>query len=99
MAASDAVSETRRDSFADPPRRAVLDRYRLGPEDLVGAGGEADVFALDDERVLRLHRNADPSSAAGYIRRIAALYDALDRDAVPFRLPEVLDGLRCAAAG
>ena len=79
------------DPFDDGRRRAVLDRYGLGPDAFLGRGGEADVFALDGDRVLRLHRNADPAAAAGYVRRIGALYAGLDRGAVPFALPEVLE--------
>ncbi len=49
------------------------------------------MFALDPERVLRLHRNPDPDAVASYVRRIGALYDTLDRGAVPFELPQVLE--------
>jgi hypothetical protein len=91
MAASDAVSETRRDLWADPARRAVLDRYGVGSADHLGHGGEADVFALGADRVLRVHRNPDHAAAAEYVRRIGALYDSLDRTRVPFALPEVLE--------
>ena len=91
MAASDAVSEVRRDPFDDPARRAVLDRYGLRPEHHLGHGGEADVFALDAERVVRVHRNPDHHASAAYVRSIGALYATLDRGAVPFALPEVLE--------
>jgi putative membrane protein len=85
------VSEPRPEPFEDPPRRRILDRYGVGPEAFLGHGGEADVYALDAERVVRLHRNADPAAAGGYVRRIAGLYDGLDRGAVPFALPRVLE--------
>jgi aminoglycoside phosphotransferase (APT) family kinase protein len=91
MAASDAVSEVRRDLFDDPARRAVLDRYRVDVHDHLGHGGEADVFALDAERVLRVHRNPDHHGSARYVRSIGAFYDSLDRGAVPFALPQVLE--------
>src|SRR5438046_3151650 len=52
---------------------------------------DLNVFALDAERVLRLHRTSDPAAGAGYVRRIGALYDGLDRNAVPFALPQVLE--------
>ena len=45
------------------------------------------VYALDAERVLRVHRH----EAADHVRRIGELYDALDRAAVPYALPEVLE--------
>lgn len=85
------MSETASGPFAHAPRRRVLDRYRIGPDAYLGRGGEAHVYALDAERVLRLHRNPDPAAAAGYVRTIGALYDRLDRDAVPFALPTVLE--------
>ena len=85
------MSEVRRDPFDDPARRAVLARHRVRPEHLLGRGGEADVYALDPERVLRLYRNPDHHASAEYIRRIGAFYDTLDRGAVPFALPEVLE--------
>jgi len=91
MTGSDAVSEVRRDPFEEPARRAVLDRYGVGPDHLIGKGGEAHVFAVDPERVLRLHRNPDHRSTAAYLRRIGAFYATLDRHAVPFALPEVLE--------
>jgi putative membrane protein len=85
------VSESHEAPFGDPVRRAILDRYGIGPDDFLGRGGEANVFALDAERVLRLHRSSDPAASADYTRRIGALYDQLDRDAVPFALPQVLE--------
>jgi aminoglycoside phosphotransferase (APT) family kinase protein len=68
-------------------RDALLARYRVGPADVLGHGGEAVVYALDGGRVLRAHRH----EAAEYVRRIADLYGSLDRSAVPYALPEVLE--------
>ncbi|MET0902888.1 MAG: phosphotransferase [Acidimicrobiales bacterium] len=85
------MSEAGREPLDDPARRAVLDRYGVGRDDLLGHGGEAHVFALDAERVLRVHRNVDAADAAAHVRRIGALYDRLDRSAVPFALPQVLE--------
>jgi putative membrane protein len=85
------VSEAHAEPFRDPVRRAVLERYGVGPEDFLGRGGEANVFALDAERVLRLHRSSVPSASAAYVRRIGALYEQLDRSAVPFALPQVFE--------
>jgi aminoglycoside phosphotransferase (APT) family kinase protein len=89
MPGSDAVSEAHEAPFEDPLRRPILDRYGIGPDDFLGRGGEANVFALDAERVLRLYRSSSPAAAADYVRRIGELYDSLDRDAVPFALPQV----------
>jgi Ser/Thr protein kinase RdoA (MazF antagonist) len=71
----------------DAQHRALLARYHLGPGDELGHGGEAVVYALDADRVLRVHRH----EAADHSRRIGALYGALDRAAVPYALPEVLE--------
>jgi Ser/Thr protein kinase RdoA (MazF antagonist) len=71
----------------DAQHRALLERYRVGPGDELGHGGEAVVYALDAARVLRLHRH----EAADHTRRIGELYGALDRAAVPYALPEVLE--------
>jgi len=59
----------------------------LGPGDKLGEGGESEVYALDAHRVLRLHRQ----EAADYARRTGDLYGQLDRSAVPYALPEVLE--------
>lgn len=54
----------------------VLDAFRVGPEALIGRGGEASVYALDDERVLRvLH---DHRGASTILQR-QALVDELTR--------------------
>jgi aminoglycoside phosphotransferase (APT) family kinase protein len=68
-------------------RDALLARYGLGPGDGLGQGGEAVVYALDAHRVLRAHRH----EAADYARRIGELCAAVDRTAVPYALPEVLE--------
>ena len=68
-------------------RASVLERYGLTAADLLGSGGEAEVYALDAHRVLRLHRQ----EAARYAERIGELYGRLDRAAVPYALPEVLE--------
>jgi hypothetical protein len=68
-------------------RSDVLAAHGLGPDDKLGEGGESEVYALDPDHVLRLHRR----EAAAYTRAIGVLYDGLDRGAVPYALPEVLE--------
>jgi Ser/Thr protein kinase RdoA (MazF antagonist) len=68
-------------------RGSVLDRYGVTAADLLGSGGEAEVYALGTDRVLRLHRH----EAARYTEQIGELYAQLDRGAVPYALPEVLE--------
>jgi aminoglycoside phosphotransferase (APT) family kinase protein len=55
--------------------------------ELLGEGGEAQVFALGADRVLRRHRQPAPDHA----RTIGRFLDALDREALPFALPTVLE--------
>ncbi len=68
-------------------RIALLQQHGLSRADKIGEGGESEVFALGVTRVLRVHRR----EAGDYTRRIGELYAALDRSAVPFALPEVLE--------
>ena len=71
----------------DAARGAILVRYGLGLGDELGHGGEAHVYALDAHRVLRVHRH----EAAVHVRRLAEFYATLDRPAVPYARPEVLE--------
>lgn len=68
-------------------RSAVLADLGLQPGDLLGAGGEAEVYALGPDRVVRVHRQP----AAAHVRAIAELCASLDRSAVPYALPELLE--------
>jgi Ser/Thr protein kinase RdoA (MazF antagonist) len=71
----------------DAQRDALLARHGIGAGDELGQGGEAVVYALDAERVLRAHRH----EAAAHAERIGELYAAVERTAVPFALPEILE--------
>ena len=63
---------------------AVLKRFSLGEHDLLGAGGESQVYALDDKHILRLYRQpADPE----YVASLHEFYRALDGVTFPFALP------------
>lgn len=53
----------------------------------LGEGGESVVYPIDAERVLRVWRMADRAHA----ERVAEFTSSFVRDAVPFRLPEVLE--------
>lgn len=73
---------------SDPGLVAVALRFGIALNALLGHGGEAWVYALDDERVLRvLH---DGGGKADVLRRTALVEElALSRPVC--RLPEVLD--------
>jgi putative membrane protein len=63
---------------------AVLKRFSLAADDLLGSGGESQVYALDEERILRLYRErADPE----YVASLHEFYRALDGVTLPFSLP------------
>jgi hypothetical protein len=66
----------------------VLRSLGLRPEALLGWGGEASVYALDDDRVVRVLREGQDS---GTIRRRQDLVRELSSRGAPFRLPEVLE--------
>lgn len=73
----------------DPALARVLEDYGVAPNAQLGSGGEASVYALDDERVLRVHR-LGPTGAT--IARRANLLEELARCApgLPFAIPQVL---------
>jgi len=74
----------------DPATVRVLEAYGVPPSALLGSGGEAQVYALDQERVLRLHRPGP--SAATIARRASLLAELAANDpALPFAIPEVLE--------
>lgn len=67
---------------------AVALRFGVAADALLGHGGEAWVYALDDERVLRVLR--DGGGKADVLRRMALVAE-LARSQPAYRLPEVLD--------
>src|SRR5215831_14269119 len=74
----------------DPANARVLTTFALTPSALIGQGGEACVYALDGERVLRVHR---PGPNETIVERRARLLEELAREAstLPFALPRVLE--------
>jgi len=74
-----------------PDDRGLLDvlaRFGVRPDDVLGHGGEAWVYALDHARVLRvLHAGG----TVDHVRRRSRLIDELTRSRVAFDLPEALD--------
>jgi aminoglycoside phosphotransferase (APT) family kinase protein len=74
------------ESPADKELREVLHRLGVTPAALLGSGGEASVYALDDDRVVRvLH-----AGSRGAVEARVDLVNELRRDDSPFLLPEVL---------
>lgn len=65
---------------------SVRDRFSITNDDLLGFGGEAAIYALDEQHVVRCYRaGTDP-------RRVevrAAFYEGIARSGLPFKLPAV----------
>lgn len=78
--------------FDDTGRTDVLDHFGI-TEPPLGSGGEATVYALGDDRVLRL---AHVGASLGSLQDRAELLAGFDRRAVPFALPETLEILTVA---
>lgn len=68
--------------------RAVLAHFGIDESALLGRGGEARVFALDAERVLRLPHPGVDAAALNDRRRFLEAIGAAD---VPVTIPEVLE--------
>lgn len=74
----------------DAPLLAVMRHFGLSPDALLGIGGEACVFALDEHRILRVHH---PGAERRAVARRARLLAELHRSAsaVPFSIPRVAE--------
>lgn len=81
------VSQDERDDAAGV--REVLQAFGVSRADLIGSGGESEVFALDPERVLRLYRRRHeaPTQVSGQLRH---LYDSWSRTDVGLEVPLIL---------
>jgi aminoglycoside phosphotransferase (APT) family kinase protein len=72
----------------DPGVVAVARGFGVTADDLLGHGGEAWVYALGDDRILRIPH---PGGSAEDVGRRRTLVDELRRARPPFALPEVLE--------
>ncbi len=68
----------------------LLSTFDVSDADLIGGGSEADVYALDDDRVLRVMK---PGASVDAMTRRRELLDELKPKAedISFRIPEVID--------
>ncbi len=72
----------------------VLAWFGLDRSRLLGSGGESEVFALDEGRVLRLYRSTHeaPAQTAAQLRRLYDLWATTPPSGpVPFQVPRILD--------
>lgn len=77
-----------RPGAADRDELAVLDRFRIGPEALLGGGSESQVYALDGDRVLRLQAPGARPEVDAQRRALAGLWTGVD---VGYAVPRVLE--------
>lgn len=75
---------------SDPAAPRVAAGYGLEPSTLLGSGGEATVYALDRERVLRVHRPGASLEGLGRRQRLLEELGSRAPD-LPFGIPRVLE--------
>jgi putative membrane protein len=68
----------------------LLARFGIGRDQLLGSGGESEVFALDHERVLRLYRSRHeaPRQTAAQLRSLYASWHGID---IGVELPMIME--------
>ncbi len=69
-------------------RSALLARLGVVEPTLLAAGTEAEVYALDAERLVKLYAAAERSE---YFNTLKAFYANVQAEHVPFKLPRILD--------
>lgn len=72
----------------DRQNARILERFNVQERDLIGAGGESRVYALDDTAILRLPRTKP--FEAGSRARLAAFLEQI-AGKLPYATPEILD--------
>lgn len=68
--------------------RKILKHFQVAETDLLGAGGESRVYALDDGQILRLFA---PSTKMETIETLKAFYDGLDLGDLDLEIPSILE--------
>jgi putative membrane protein len=68
----------------------LLARFGIGRDQLLGSGGESEVFALDHERVLRLYRSRHEAAreTAAQLRSLYASWQGID---IGVELPMIME--------
>ncbi|MFB8085925.1 phosphotransferase family protein [Streptomyces sp. NPDC055992] len=74
--------------ITDQAEHELLTAHHIGPTDLIATGTEAKVYRLDTEQVLKVYADPDGTQAAR-LQTLRTFYDRLDRDQVPYTLPEI----------
>ena len=76
-----------RDELVASETASVLRLHGIEPDALIARGGESTVYALDEERVLAIHRGA----SRGSVELLAQFYGTLERNVAPFDVPAILE--------
>lgn len=66
----------------------MLDPMDVSSDELLGSGGESQVYALDDTRILRLYHNHLPED---YLQQRHTFYAQLHAHHPPFEIPQIID--------
>ncbi len=92
--AADAQRRTVRDDAAEPregtPDAEVLAAFGIDRGSLIGGGGETEVYALDQQRVLRLYRQAH-GDGDRTVPQLQALYAGWRRADIGLQVPVILE--------
>jgi putative membrane protein len=67
---------------------SVFQRFHVTTADLLGSGGESQVYALDRERVLRIYK---PDMPQRYVERRHQFYALLQERQPPFEVPAIYE--------
>lgn len=62
----------------------VLQQYGVSPAALISSGMEAEVYAVNDQTVLKLYRGSEHLASLGVLMDF---YQSLERESLPYRLP------------
>lgn len=71
-------------------QQPVLDRFSLSARDLLGSGGESEVYGLGTDRVLRIYRGSHEAPAT-IISQLRLLYASWQGARIGLQLPQILD--------
>ncbi|HEU5089151.1 MAG TPA: hypothetical protein VFT99_16960, partial [Roseiflexaceae bacterium] len=76
--------------------QALLNSFGISAADLLGRGSESAVYALGEQRVVRVYRHPPPPA---YLERRNTFYAMLREQRLPFETPCILEcGMRAGSA-
>lgn len=72
----------------DFPRAQLLQKYDVSPDARLGGGMEAEAYALDSHRVLKLYPG---TTSLSHLKTLKTFYESLERQHLPYELPYIYD--------